>query len=140
MSGYSGTPLPKKLGLKNGQTALLLGVPKTVVEIRDFSGFIKTRRTLRNLSSREFDYAHLFVKARKTLEFQVPQIYPLLKPDGMLWVSWAKKSSGVKTDITEGVLREVILPSGLVDVKVCAIDTTWSGLKFMFRKEIRSSL
>ena len=140
MSGYSGTPLPKKLGLKSGQAALLLGVPREIAEVRNFSGFTYVRKSMRNLSGRQFDYVHLFVKKRGKLEATIPQIRSLLKPDGMMWISWAKRSSGVKTDITEGVLRDVILPYGLVDVKVCAIDVTWSGLKFMFRKEVRPNL
>jgi len=140
MTGYSGTPLPKKLGLKAGQRALLLNVPKEITDISDYPDFAYMRKTTRKLSGRQFDYIHLFVKTRRKLETTVPTLQTLLKPDGMIWISWPKKSSGVKTDVLEGTLREVILPTGLVDVKVCAIDRTWSGLKFMFRKEIRSSL
>lgn len=140
MAGYSGTPLPKKLGLKSGQAALLLDVPQDIADIHNFSGFETVRKSMRNVSGRQFDYVHLFVKKRDKLEAKIPKIRQRLKPDGMVWVSWPKKSSGVKSDITEGVLREVILPCGLVDVKVCAIDETWSGLKFMFRKEIKPSL
>ena len=113
MTGYSGTPLSKKLGLKPGQIALLLGVPKSVTAISELPDFAKLRKSLRNLSGRQFDYIHIFVKEREKLEAIIPQIQLLLLADGMLWVSWPKKSSGVKSDVTEGVLREVILPSGL---------------------------
>ena len=140
MTGYSGTPLPKKLGLKRGQIALLLGVPKDVTALSEFSDFAKLRKSFRNLSGRQFDYIHIFVKEREKLEVIIPQIQLLLLADGMLWVSWPKKSSEVKSDVTEGVLREVILPYGLVDIKVCAVNEIWSGLKFMFRKELRTSL
>ena len=141
MAGYSGTSLQKKLGLKPGQSALLLNVPMELNEIREFSNFARIRKSLSNLSGRQFDYIHLFCKRRKDLEIKMARIQSLLNPNGMIWVSWPKKSSVVSSDITGNVLREVILPEGLlVDVKVCAVDATWSGLKFMFRKEIRTTL
>lgn len=140
MAGYSGTPLTKKLGLKPGQSALLLSVPTEISEVRDYPDFKHVRKSLLRLEGRQFDYAHMFVKERHKLESLIPQVEKLVLPDGMLWVSWPKKSSGVVTDIFEGTLREVILPTGLVDVKVCAVDAVWSGLKFMFRKDLRSRL
>ncbi len=139
-AGYSGTPLPKKLGLKSGQTALLLYVPEDVTDILGFPDFSKCRKSPRSLSGREWDYIHLFVKERKKLELIVPKLRGALNPDGMIWISWPKKSSQVTTDITGDVLREVILPTGLVDVKVCAVNDIWSGLKFVFRKELRATL
>ena len=140
MPGYSGTPLPKKLGLKVGQSALLIGVPKDVTEISEFQGFSHVRKSLRGLSARQFDYVHMFVSKKTRLVELIPQVELILLPDGILWVSWPKKSSRVASDIVEGTLREVVLPYGLVDVKVCAVNEIWSGLKFMFRKEIRPTL
>ena len=83
---------------------------------------------------------HLFVEQRADLVQQLPRLREQLAPDGVVWVSWPKKASKVKTDITEDALRAIFLPTGLVDVKVAAMDETWSGLKFMFRKELRASL
>jgi len=82
--------------------------------------------------------AHLFVTSRRDLAKALAQVWPLLAPDGMVWVSWPKKSSGVKTDVTEDAIRSEALPLGLVDVKVCAVDETWSGLKLVIRKERRA--
>lgn len=139
-AGYSGTPLVKKLGLKDGTRALLIGVPETVSEISGFPGFAGVEGAVPAASDRVFDYAHVFETDRGRLEALVTSIRATLKPDGMLWISWPKKASKVKTDITEEVLRHIFLPTGLVDVKVAAVDEIWSGLKFMFRKELRASL
>ncbi len=83
---------------------------------------------------------HWFVKSRAELETGIAGVADAMRPDAVLWISWPKKASKVPTDITEDVLREVILPTGLVDIKVCAVDEVWSGLKFMWRKELRSAL
>jgi len=139
-TGYSGTPLSKKLNLKPGQKALLLNVPKDITDITEFPDFASARKSLPETASRQFDYIHLFVKERRVLEKALPEMHANLLPNGIIWISWPKKSSKVKTDIMEGTLREVILPTGLVDVKVCAVNDIWSGLKFMFRKELRSEL
>ena len=138
--GYSGTPLAKKLGLKDGMSALLVGVPDVLVEISGFSGFAGVAHFGPGKPARAFDYIHVFETDRARLAALTPDIRASLKADGMVWISWPKKAAKVETDITENVLREICLPSGLVDVKVAAMDETWSGLKFMFRKELRASL
>lgn len=138
--GYSGTPLARKLGLADGQAAALLGVPETIGEIHGFDGFASAVRALPETPQRAFDYVHLFATERAALEAVAPTLFSVLMPSGMVWISWPKKSSRVPTDITEDVLREVLLPTGLVDVKVCAVDEIWSGLKFVIRKELRGAL
>ncbi|MEI2302324.1 hypothetical protein [Ensifer sp. MJa1] len=139
-SGYSGTPLARKLGLKDGQVALLLGVPAGLDEIIGFSGFSGLETTINASATRSCDYIHLFETRRSALEECATDIAARLKPEGVLWASWPKKASKVATTLTEDGLREVFLPLGLVDIKVCAVDATWSGLKFMFRKELRSQM
>lgn len=139
-AGYSGASLARKLGLAHGQAAALLGVPETIEGIDDFSGFASVVRVLPERPLRAFDYVHLFVTERTVLEAAAPTLFSVLKPDGMIWISWPKKSSRVPTDITEDVLREILLPTGLVDIKVCAVDGIWSGLKFVIRKELRGAL
>ncbi|MBB4235538.1 DUF3052 domain-containing protein [Rhizobium esperanzae] len=139
-AGYSGTPLGRKLGLVRGQTAALLGVPETIDDVHGFDGFASVALALPETPRRAFDYMHLFVTEREALEAIAPMLLRALKPDGMLWISWPKKSSRVPTDVTEDVLREILLPTGLVDVKVCAVDEIWSGLKFVIRRELRGTL
>lgn len=139
-AGYSGTPLVRKLGLKDGAVALLLGVPEALSEIHGYMGFAGVATALPDMAARRFDYAHVFERDLATLTAMVPALRACLKADGMLWVSWPKRASKVPTDVTEDRLRDIFLPVGLVDVKVAAIDEVWSGLKFMFRKEIRPSL
>ncbi|WDZ75509.1 hypothetical protein PWG15_12885 [Ensifer adhaerens] len=139
-SGYSGTPLARKLGLKDGKAALLLGVPPGLGEITQFSGFSTCETVLSPTAGRSFDYIHVFETQRTVLEGLAPEVAARLRPDGMLWISWPKKASKVPTTLTEDVLRDVFLPLGLVDVKVCAVDAVWSGLKFMFRREFRDQL
>ena len=139
MAGYSSSPLIKKLGFKDGSAVLLLAVPESHMEINGFPGFAHIDRSPAD-GPRRYDAAHWFETSREQLEKGIELVASGLKSDGMLWISWPKKASKVRTDITEDVLREVILPLGLVDVKVCAVDEVWSGLKFMWRKEIRSAL
>jgi len=131
-AGYSGTPLAKKLSLKDGMNAWWDGMPDSV------RAEIGTQR-LRLLDAPEapFDAAHIFVTERAKLEAKLRQLVPLLAPTGFIWVSWPKKASKVPTDITDDTIREICLPMGLVDVKVCAVDETWSGLKLVIRKELR---
>ena len=133
-SGYSGTPLAKKLSLKGGMRVWFDGMPDSVRTEIAAEGL-----DLRLLSSPEepIDAAHIFVTSRGELEAKLHQLLPLLDRAGMIWVSWPKKASKVPTDITEDVIREVALPMGLVDVKVCAVDEVWSGLKLVVRKENR---
>ncbi|OAV52541.1 hypothetical protein A6U98_27510 [Rhizobium sp. WYCCWR10014] len=139
-AGYSGTPLVRKLGLAQGQAAALLGIPETIGDINGFDGFASVVHALPETPQRAFDYVHLFTTERAALEAIAPTLFRVLRRDGMVWVSWPKKSSRVSTDITEDVLREVLLPTGLIDIKVCAVDEIWSGLKFVIRKELRGAL
>ena len=139
MAGYSPNPLLKKLGFKDGSAALLLSVPDALEEITSFPGFSSVEATL-IAGPRRYDAAHWFETSRARLENGIQMLAAGLKPDAMLWISWPKKASKRPTDITEDVLREVILPIGLVDVKVCAVDEIWSGLKFVWRRELRSAL
>ena len=140
LAGYSGTSLGKKLGLREGQAALLLDVPSHLNEISAFAGFKYLATAIEASASRRYDYIHSFETERAALDARASTLASQLKPDGILWISWPKRSSGVATTVTEGALREIFLPFDLVDVKVCAVDAVWSGLKFMFRKEIRASL
>jgi hypothetical protein len=141
MAGYSATPLADKLGLADGMHALLLGVPEHLDAIGGFAGFAVCDRALPDVAPvRCYDYIHIFEVERTRLEALVVPLRASLKPAGMLWISWPKKAAKVPTTITEDVLRQVLLPTGLVDVKVAAVDEVWSGLKFMFRKELRASL
>ena len=134
MPGYSGTPLAQKLGIKPEHKVATVGAP---------AGYRKLLAPLPKGVSFTTDIAadapfvHLFVRERKRLEKELKRLRRLLADAGALWVSWPKKSSGVVTDITEDVIREVCLPLGYVDVKVCAVDETWSGLKLMIRRENR---
>ena len=133
-SGYSGTPLARKLSLKDGQRVWWQDVPDSVRREIEAEGLV-----LELLQSPEvpLDAAHIFVTSRAALEQSVNRLLPLLAPSGFLWVSWPKKASRVPTDVTEDTIREVALPLGLVDVKVCAVDATWSGLKLMIRRASR---
>ena len=133
-TGYSGTPLAQKLSLKPGLRTWWCGMPAGVrSEIeRDEPGL-----TLLRTPEPPIETAHLFVTERAVLECELRLLLPLLARDGFVWVSWPKKASKVETDITEDVIREVALPLGLVDVKVCAVDATWSGLKLVIRKALR---
>jgi len=133
-SGYSGTPLAQKLGLKPGMRAWWLNAPEAVrVEIERDAGSID------RLASPEppVDLAHIFVTSCAALDCELRMLLPLIARDGMIWVSWPKKASKVPTDVTEDVIRALALPLHLVDVKVCAVDETWSGLKLMIRREHR---
>lgn len=131
-AGYSGTPLATKLSLKPGQRAWFDGMPDSVAAEIGETGVERLPAPIAPI-----DAAHVFVTERADLEEKVALLRPLLAPGGFLWVSWPKKASKVPTDITEDVIRDVILTTGLVDVKVCAVDATWSGLKLMIRKELR---
>ena len=134
MPGYSGTPLAQKLGLKPGMRAWFQGVPDSVrAEIdRDAPPL-----ELLDLPEPPVQFAHIFVTRCPILDCELRMLLPLLDPAGMIWVSWPKKASRVDTDITEDVIRAVALPLHLVDVKVCAVDEIWSGLKLVIRKEHR---
>ena len=131
---YSGTPLPRKLGFKPGMRAALVGAPE------DFAATLGDLPDGVEVSSRlggRKDLVVVFLTERAALARRVAAFKKAIAPDGMVWVAWPKKASKVPTDITEDVIRDVVLPAGLVDVKVCAIDATWSGLKLVIRKELR---
>jgi hypothetical protein len=133
-SGYSGTPLARKLSLKDGQRVWWEGMPDGVRAEIEQSG---TALQLLPAPEAPIEAAHVFVTSRAGLDEAVHRLRPLLAPSGFIWISWPKKASKVPTDITEDVIREVELPTGLVDVKVCAVDATWSGLKLMIRRNQR---
>jgi hypothetical protein len=133
MPGYSGTPLPKKLGIKAGLRVDLLNLPRDVgVEL----GAPLPECKLANKDG-ALDFAMLFTTSCAELMKEFPRVTKLLTPAGMFWVSWPKKSSGVATDLNENIVREIGLTAGLVDVKVCAVTEIWSGLKFVRRMKDR---
>ena len=134
MSGYSGTPLAKKLGIKEGNVVALIGAPATYRALLEPlpEGVKFTAKASANT-----DIVHLFVSSRAKLVRSLESLRDILAPDASVWVSWPKKSAKVATDITEDTIREVALPMGWVDIKVCAVDETWSGLKLVVRKELR---
>lgn len=128
MPGYSGTPLAKKLGIRDGLRVALLHVPDEVkTELRN--ALVKCQRE--TVASKDIDFIVLFAKARVYLQVELRAAAKALAPTGMLWIAWPKKSSSVATDLTENVVREIGLDAGLVDIKVCAVTEVWSGLKFV---------
>jgi len=129
-AGYSGTPLPKKLEIKDGTRVATVGAP---ADFAQTLGKLPPGAKLQRGLAAPRDLTIWFITSRKQLEGDLRRVAPA-KGEGSLWVAWPKKASGVKTDVTEDVLREVILPHGLVDRKVCAINATWSGLLFSWRK------
>jgi len=133
-AGYSGTPLAKKLGVKDGQRTWRMGMPATVAAEIAAAGLSPS---LLKAPQTGLEMAHLFVTRRKDLEAQLARLRKLLAPAGIVWVSWPKKASKVATDIIEDTVREAALPLGLVDIKVCAVDEVWSGLKLVIRKSER---
>ncbi len=133
-AGYSGTPLAKKLGLTGGLRVWLADMPDSVrTEIDPAAiGLIECAGPEAGLGA-----AHLFVTDRAVMADHLATLRPLLAPAGFVWISWPKKASKVPTDITEDTIRTVALPMGFVDIKVCAVDAVWSGLKIVIRKELR---
>ena len=133
-AGDSGTPLPQKLGIKEGHKVCLLGAPAGL-EL----GALPTGVTLtRGLAGKApLDVVIAFVKRRADLVARIAACRPRMQPNAGLWIAWPKKTSGVASEITEDTVREVALPTGLVDNKVCAIDAVWSGLRLVIRKELR---
>ena len=132
-AGYSGTPLGKKLSLKPGMCVWFDAMPGSVLAGIDIPDLVYLAAPEAGI-----DAAHIFVTERADMEAKLSILRPLLQPTGFIWVSWPKKASKVPTDITEDAIRAVILPStDLVDVKVCAVDAVWSGLKLMIRKDRR---
>jgi hypothetical protein len=131
-SGYSGTPLAKKLSLKDGMTVWFHAMPDSV---RAEIGAVALHE--RGAVAQGLDAAHIFTTERAEMERLLAELRHQIAPAGFVWVSWPKKASKVPTDITEDSIRVVCLPMGWVDVKVCAVDAVWSGLKLMIRKELR---
>lgn len=139
-AGYSGTPLPKKLGLKDGQSVLFVDLPESQQELASAREFgLMAECGWPDLASQtsRFDVVHGFTKQKSQLEQNIPLLQRVIVPDGMIWISWPKKAAKVETDVTEDVVRALALQTDLVDVKVCAVDAIWSGLKLVIRKEQR---
>jgi hypothetical protein len=130
-AGYSGTPLPRKLGIKPGHRLALLGAPD------GFELELPEGVSVRRRAGGKADVIVSFHTARAELERRLPALRAMMEPASGLWIAWPKRASKVPTDITEDVLREIALPTGLVDNKVCAVDETWSGLRLVIRREHR---
>jgi len=133
-AGYSGTPLAKKLGIGAGSRLAPLAAPPAYLE---WLAPLPEGVVVEDRPSRETDVAHLFTDRAGDLARSLAELRQLLRPDAVLWISWPKKAAKVPTDITEDTIRELCLPLGWVDVKVCAVSEIWSGLKLVVRKELR---
>ncbi len=131
MAGYSNTPLQKKLGIKSGFRIAVLQAPDNYWDL--LSPLPESLLVIKKPISRNLDFVHLFLKERILLERELLKYKDLIKKEGMIWVSWPKKSSKIPTELDEHAIREYGLKSGLVDVKICAVDEIWSGLKFVYR-------
>lgn len=140
-AGYSGTPLAKKLGLKDGQVVAFAGLPSTLSHLATARNFrsVEQVHDWRRLAGNHLDYIHLFTDSAATVDAATLALRDRIKPDGMIWMSWPKKASKVRTDVTENVIRDRALADVLVDVKVCAVDDIWSGLKLVVRKQLRAA-
>jgi hypothetical protein len=134
-AGYSGTPLVKKLGFREGWRIAIVGGPADVAALL---GELPAGAEIVHGLDGGLDAVWLFVRSRTELERDLPAALEILPPTGTLWISWPKRASGIPTDLSENVLREVVLPSGWVDIKVAAIDDQWSGLRFALRRELRA--
>jgi hypothetical protein len=133
MAGYSGTPLAKKLGIKPGSKLYTVAAPGHYDEL--LAPLPEGVQRVRKID--DADVAHFFLTARASMEKDLRAAVPKMQQDAAIWISWPKKAAKVATDITEDTVREVALPLGLVDIKVCAVDETWSGLKLVIRKALR---
>jgi hypothetical protein len=129
-AGYSGTPLVQKLGIKPEMKVLLIGTPV------DYFRLLETDISSQVVKTGKPDFVHLFVISKKDLDKQFHQLIKKLPATAIVWVSWYKKSAKIPTDITEDTIREIVLPTGWVDVKVCAVSDIWSGLKIVKRKNL----
>jgi hypothetical protein len=132
MAGYSGTPLLKKLGIKEGHRVALRNPPKVLPT--ELASLVCSR------AARDLDVVLLFAPSLAALKSGFAAVAPSIHTDGMVWVAWPKKTSGIATDLNENMIRDFVLKTPFVDVKVCAIDETWSGLKFVIRKEQRATV
>ena len=135
MAGYSDTPLWKKLGYKTGMDAFVDGGPPQYLAQLSLPADVQVRWLAR--AKPEINFVHLFAKVASGLKEKLKAYRTKIAPDGVVWVSWPKKASRMATDITEDRIREIALPLGFVDIKVCAVDETWSGLKLMIRRTER---
>ena len=136
MAGYSGTPLPKKLGIKDGSRLAFINAPK---DFEAYLGPLPSGVEIVKRLTKPLDLVLLFVTAERTLARDFAKLSEKLASNGMIWVAWPKKSSGVATDLSFERVQRIGLDAGLVDVKICAIDETWSGLKFVFRLKDRKT-
>ncbi len=134
MPGYSGTPLAKKLGIKPGMIVHVVNAPGDYAALVDP---LPENVVILSRAEHELDLVHVFSKSRSELRAMLKTLQKKIKQSGIIWVSWPKKSSGIPSEVTEDTVREFALPLGLVDIKVCAVDETWSGLKLVIRKENR---
>lgn len=134
MSGYSGTPLVKKLGIKDGHRVAIIDAPATYRTLLDP---LPPDVTFTVKADAKTNIAHVFCTQRAKMAAHLKELRKKLASDAVVWISWPKKTAKVETDITEDTIREVALPMGWVDIKVCAVDDVWSGLKLMVRKELR---
>ena len=132
--GYSGTPLPRKLGIKPGMSIAVLEAPQDIDAVL---GDLPENLTISDRLTGHRDLVLIFITRQADLASRLPALINTIAPNGMIWVAWPKRASKIDTDITEDVIREIVLPAGLVDVKVCAVDETWSGLKLVLRRELR---
>lgn len=133
-AGYSGTPLAKKLGIKDGTRVLVIDPPANYLEL---IAPLPAGASVIEKPTNDVDLIHFFTNTRDGLAAGLNQYKKLIKQDGAIWVSWYKKAAKLPTEITEDVIRDVALPLGLVDIKVCAVDEKWSGLKLVIRRENR---
>ncbi|MGO9973412.1 MAG: DUF3052 domain-containing protein [Solirubrobacteraceae bacterium] len=135
MAGYSGTPLHKKLGIKPGDVVALIGAPEgwSIDPLPD--GVV-----IRSRAAGALDVIVAFFDERIKLERRLPSLLPVVPADGSLWIAWPRRAAGHVSDITDNALRALVLPTGLVDTKVAALDDNWSGLRFVWRRELRPSL
>ena len=139
-AGYSGKSLPDKLGFKPGMRVLFIGLPETLTELAKSVAFAEAERCdgwPEVSGSARFDAIHAFTTSHGEITKSLSKLEKAIKRDGLIWVSWPKKSAKVATDVTEDVVRDEALKRDLVDVKVAAIDAVWSGLKLVIRKERR---
>ena len=133
--GYSGTPLAKKLGYRASSRVVLIGAPSDYLAL---VGPLPEEVVFERTATSGTDLAHVFITERAVLAKELSTLRKKLKPEAAVWVSWPKRSAKVATNITEDVIRQVALPLGFVDIKVCAVSEVWSGLKLVVRKELRS--
>ena len=134
LAGYSGKPITQKLGIKPGFRIFVAGNPAPYDQI---VGKLPDAATIAARLGKQLDMIHVFAIAQTVLANKLADYRKAIEPNGMIWVSWPKKTSRLSTDLTDNAVRDIALPLGLVDVKVCAVDATWSGLKFVIRRELR---